>query len=40
MIIHVANAEEFYAVIYALVVKGLTFEADYSRLKISLTGGY
>jgi hypothetical protein len=40
MIIHVHDADEFFTVIYGLVVKGLTFEADFSRLKISLTGGY
>lgn len=40
MKIYCYTAEEFYDAIYALVVKGLTFDADVVKLTITLTGGY
>ena len=40
MTISYNTPDEFYDGIYALTVKGLTFEADGSTLKITLTGGF
>ena len=40
MSIEYRNAEDFYSGIHALIVKGLTFRADYDGLVIYLTGGY
>lgn len=34
------TAEQFYNTIGALVVQGIIFDADASRLTITLTGGY
>jgi len=38
--IYCANLEEFVNMLYALAIKGLTFEAHADRLMIELTGGY
>lgn len=40
MTITYENIDDFYAGIYNLVTKGLMFEADGSKLTITLTGGY
>lgn len=40
MIIHCYTAEEFFDAVEALVRRGLTFEADFTKLCISLTGGF
>jgi hypothetical protein len=40
MSISYCNADDFYNGVYELVVKGLTFEADFESLTITLTGGY
>jgi hypothetical protein len=40
MTIRYDDSEQFYNGIYALVEKGLSFEADHSELKIELNGGH
>ena len=40
MTIEYQNESSFYDGIYALTLKGLTFQADGDKLIIKLTGGY
>jgi hypothetical protein len=40
MTIIYSNVDDFYAGVYALVVKGLTFKARFDLLQIELLGGY
>tara|TARA_R100001594_G_scaffold144546_1_gene193729 strand:- start:42 stop:164 length:123 start_codon:yes stop_codon:yes gene_type:complete len=40
MIIKYIDEIEFYNGIQILVMKGITFEADYDKLKIKLLGGF
>tara|TARA_Y100000401_G_scaffold28248_1_gene20450 strand:+ start:1236 stop:1358 length:123 start_codon:yes stop_codon:yes gene_type:complete len=40
MIIKYHHAEDFYTGIQALIMKGLTFEANYTELTIKLLGGF
>lgn len=38
--IYYKSDDDFYEGIAALVKKGLTFHADYDKLRITLTGGF
>lgn len=40
MTIQYHHAEDFYTGIQQIVMKGLTFKADYTKLTIKLLGGF